>query len=87
LIALLFALWGGWVLATPRDFRLRRTDALLFVTGALSALAAFLAPAWQLLGGDATALRDWIPGSFLWPLYLVGLAVMAAALLRVVRVR
>ncbi len=87
LIALLFTLWGGWVLATPRDLRLRRTDALLFVTGALSALAAFLSPAWPLLGGDATALRGWVPGSFPWPLYLAGLAVMAAALLRVARVR
>jgi hypothetical protein len=87
LIALLFALWGGWVLAMPRDLRLRRTDALLFVTGALLALAAFLAPAWPPLGSDATALRGWMPGSFLWPLYLVGLAVMAAALLRVARAK
>lgn len=87
LIALLFALWGGWVLARPRDLRLRRTDALLFAAGALLALAAFLAPAWPLLAGDATALRGWIPGTFAWPLYLVGLAVMATALVRMMRVR
>jgi len=87
LIALLFALWGGWVLATPRDLRLRRTDALLFVTGALLALAAFLAPAWPLLGGGAAAFQNWMPDTFAWPLFLAGLAVMAAALVRVVRVR
>ena len=87
LIALLFALWGGWVLARPRDLRLRRTDALLFAAGALLALAAFLTPAWPLLAGDATALRGWIPGTFAWPLYLVGLAVMATALVRMMRVR
>jgi len=87
LIALLFALWGGWVLATPRDLRVRWMDALLFAAGALLALAAFLAPAWPLLAGDATALRGWIPGTFAWPLYLVGLAVMATALVRMMRVR
>ena len=87
LIALLFALCGGWVLATPRDLRVRWMDALLFAAGALLALAAFLAPAWPLLAGDATALRGWIPGTFAWPLYLVGLAVMATALVRMMRVR
>lgn len=87
LIALLFALWGGWVLARPRDLRLRRTDALLFAAGALLALAAFLAPAWPLLAGGATALHGWRPGTFVWPLYLVGLAVMATALVRMLRVR
>jgi hypothetical protein len=87
LIALLFALWGGWVLATPRELRLRPVDAQLFVAGALSALASFLAPAWPQLAGGATALRGWMPGSFLWPLYGIGLVVIASALLRVVRVR
>jgi hypothetical protein len=85
LIALLFALWGGWTLATPAELRLRRADALLFVIGALLALATFFAPAWPLLAGDTTALRGWMPGTFAWPLYLVGLAIMAAALLRAVR--
>jgi len=32
-------------------------------------------------------LRCWILGTFAWPLYLGGLAVMAAALVRVARVR
>lgn len=87
LIALLFALWGGWVLATPRDLRLRWADAPLFVAGALLALASFLAPAWPLLTGGAAALHGWLPDAFFWPLYAAGLVVMATALLRVVRVR
>ncbi|HJW81274.1 MAG TPA: hypothetical protein VJ396_03435 [Acidiferrobacterales bacterium] len=85
LIALLFALWGGWALAAPDGLRLRRTDALLFVTGALLALASFLAPAWPLLAGGAAALHGWVPGTFAWPLYGAGLAGMAVALLRMVR--
>ena len=83
LIALLFALWGGWTLATPAELRLRRSDALLFVTGTLLALASFLAPAWPLLAGGAAAFHGWTPGTFAWPLYLAGLAFMATALLRV----
>ena len=87
LIALLFTFWGGWTLATPHELRLRPTDALLFVAGALLALAAFLAPAWPLLTGGAAAFHDWMPGTFAWPLYGAGLAGMAVALLRVVRAR
>jgi hypothetical protein len=83
LIALWFTLWGGWVLTTPRELHLRRTEALLFVTGALLALASFLSPAWPLLAGGATALHGWMPGTFAWPLYLAGLAGMATAQVRV----
>ena len=87
LIALLFTFWGGWTLATPRELRLPPTDALLFVAGALLALAAFLAPAGPLLAGGAAAFHHWMPGTFAWPLYGAGLAGMAVALLRVVRTR
>ena len=86
LIALLFALWGGWALATPAELRLRRADALLFVTGALLSLTSFLAPAWPLLAGGAAALHSWTPGTFAWPLFLAGLAIMATVLVRMVRV-
>jgi hypothetical protein len=87
LIALLFTIWGGWTLATPRELRLRPADALLFVAGALLALAAFLAPAWPLLTVGAAAFHGWTPDTFAWPLYAIGLVVMASALIRVVRVR
>jgi hypothetical protein len=85
LIALLFTLWGGWALATPRELHLRRADALLFVTGALLALASFLTPAWPLLAGGAAAFHSWRPDTFAWSLFLAGLAVMATALVRIVR--
>ncbi|HJX18524.1 MAG TPA: hypothetical protein VJ437_10040 [Acidiferrobacterales bacterium] len=87
LIALLFAIWGGWVLATPDELRIRPANALLFVAGALLALVAFLAPAWPLLTGGAAAFHDWMPGAFAWPLYAAGLTGMAVALLRIVRAR
>lgn len=87
LIALLFAFWGGWALSTPAELRLRWTDGLLFVAGALLAVASFVAPTWPLLSGGAAAFQNWMPDSFAWPLYSVGLAVMASALLRVVRGR
>jgi hypothetical protein len=87
LIALLFTLWGGWVLATARALHLRRVDAQQFVAGALCALASFLAPAWPQLAGGTTALRGWMPGTFVWPLYAIGLVVMASALIRAVRMR
>jgi hypothetical protein len=87
LIALLFALWGGWALVSRDELRLRREDTLLFVAGALLALASFLAPAWLLLAGGAATLRDWEPGTFAWPLYGTGFAGMAIALLRTVRAR
>jgi len=85
LIALLFTLWGGWALATPAELRLRWANALLFVTGAMLALASFLAPAWPLLAGGAAALHGWLPDTFAWSLYGAGLAGMAVALLRMVR--
>jgi len=85
LIALLFAFWGGWALGSPRELRLRPADVLLFVAGALLALAAFLAPAWPLLAGGAAAFHGWMPSIFFWPLYGAGLTGMAVALLQVAR--
>jgi len=85
LIALLFVFWGGWALTTPHELRLRSTDGMLFVAGALLALAAFLTPAWPLLAGGTAAFHGWMPDTFAWPLYLVGIAVMATALVRVMR--
>jgi hypothetical protein len=88
LIAALFVGWGGWTLAAAeRTFRLRAADVTLFVVGALLALAAFLLPAAPLLAGGTEAFRGWTPGSFSWWLYVPGLALMAASLLRVCRTR
>ena len=81
LIAALFVLWGGWLLAaTEAALRLRATHAGLFALGTLLALAAFLLPAWPLLAGGTAAFRGWIPGAFAWWLYVPGLAFMTAGL-------
>lgn len=87
LIAALFALWGGWVLADGRALRPHTTDLAGFAAGTLLALIAFLAPAWPLLAGGEAAFRGWRPGSFPWALYAPGLALIAAALWRVGRKR
>lgn len=81
-IAALFVLWGGRVLGTARSPRLDRWAALLFVTGCLLALGAFLAPAWPLLAGGEAAFRGWMPGAFPWAAYLAGLALLGAGLWR-----
>jgi hypothetical protein len=86
LIALQFVVWGGWTLAaTEATIQLRAANAALFVLGMLLALAAFLLPAWPLLSGGAEAFRGWMPGFFSWGLYVPGLVLMAAGLLRSAR--
>jgi hypothetical protein len=82
LIALLFTLWGGWVLAGAQVPRWTRGDVLLFLAGAMLGLAAFLAPAWPLLSGGAAAFRDHAPDTFSWLAHGLGLGAMAAALFR-----
>ena len=81
LIAVLFVLWGGWTLTASR---VRPTvparSIVLFLSGTLLALAAFLLPAWPLLAGGTAAFRGWTPGAFAWWLYVPGLAFMTAGL-------
>jgi hypothetical protein len=82
LIALLFTLWGGWMLAGTRAPRWTRGNLLLFVAGAALGLGAFLAPGGWLLPGGEAAFRGYLPAAFAWPLFLAGFAAMAAGLLR-----
>jgi hypothetical protein len=82
LIALLFTLWGGLVLAGKREPRWTRGNMLLFMAGAVLGLVAFLAPAWPLLPGGEAAFRGYTPDGFAWPLFLPGFAAMAVALLQ-----
>ena len=53
--------------------------------GALLALYVFMADALRVAGGGETALRDLLPESFNWPLFLVALALMAAPVADVLR--
>lgn len=83
LIALLFVLWGGWVLLQVREVRFGRGPTLLFILGVLLALAAFLLPALPLVIAGEEAFRHYRPGQFPWPFYLAGYLLMAASLWRV----
>jgi hypothetical protein len=87
LIAAVFTLWGGWVLAGGHTPRPQTVDLVGFLIGTLLALAAFLAPAWPLLAVGEEAFRGWQPVTFLWVLYTPGLALMTAALWRAARHR
>lgn len=83
LIALLFVLWGGWTLvANAVRGNLPAHSIVLFVTGTVLALAAFLLPAWPLLAGGSEAFRGYVPGGFPWGLHFAGVALMTAGLLR-----
>ncbi len=84
-IALLFVLWGGWVLTIPRAPRWRARRIALLLAGALLALAAFLAPGAALLPQGAEGFRGYTPGAFAWWLFLPGLAAMTAALIATLR--
>lgn len=80
LVALLFTAWGAAIISGTRRPHWTRGDTLWFGGGSLLGLTAFLAPAWPLLAGGAAAFRDFVPDSFSWPLFLSGLAAMAAGL-------
>lgn len=82
-IALLFVLWGGWVLQMDRAVRFTRGTTLLFMLGVLLALVAFLLPALPLLGEGEEAFRHFQPDEFPWRFYLIGYLLMVVGLWRV----
>ncbi|MEM7477046.1 MAG: hypothetical protein AAF483_18840 [Planctomycetota bacterium] len=76
LIALLFMVWGGWAMSTPREVCFTKRSTLVFVLGALFGLVAFMQPP---LTVEPDALIDYVPGTFWWPLYGVSVSMMALA--------
>ena len=80
LAALLFALWGGLVLASGTEAIVPRRAALLAIAGLTLMLASFLEPALPLLGQPAEAAARFVPSRFLWAVYLPGAALLAAGL-------
>jgi len=84
LIALLFVVWGGWILTSSNEVRFSRGTAVLFVVGALLALVSFLLPATPLLLEGEEAFRGYQPGDFLWSLFISGYILMAIGLWRIV---
>jgi len=85
LIALLFVVWGAWVIVTGARVNYSRTYVLLFMTGALLALFAFLLPAAPLLLQGEAAFLHFQPHGFLWWWYAAGLLLMAMSLLQLAR--
>lgn len=77
LIALLFVLWGGWVLLSTRTYRFTPLAGVLFVTGTLLALAAFLQPGAALLPQGPEGFRSYLPGTFWWWIFIPGLLLMS----------
>jgi hypothetical protein len=79
-VALLFALWGGGVLAREEATGVPRRAALLAAAGLSLVLASFLEPALPLLGASAAAAGRFVPSRFLWAAFLPGAALLAAGL-------
>lgn len=82
LVALLFAIWGGWVLARNTDARLSRKSAVLFVAGSSFVLASFLSPAFPLLSGGEDAFQGYRPDGFPWIVFVPGYLMMVTGLCR-----
>ena len=83
-IALMFALWGGWLFWMDGEPELDKGGIFLFIVGAVLALVAFLQPAVPLLlSGNVERVRQFVPGGFWWWLYIPGIVLMAWGLLRV----
>ena len=84
LIALLFVIWGSWVLISSNEIRFTRNTSLLFIVGTLLALVAFLLPALPLLLEGEEAFRGYQPDDFRWSLFIPGYMLMAISLWRIV---
>lgn len=84
-IAILFVVWGGCVLGSPRAFQVTYLSATTFFLGAGLCISAFLQPALPLLAQGITAFKAFLPGEFWWGLFLAGYLLMAAALFQILR--
>jgi len=83
LIALLFVMWGFWVLSSKRDFHLKGWNLALFVLGAAVGLLTFLQPATSFaLEFGKAALSEYVPGEFWWWMFIPSYLLMATGLAR-----
>ena len=81
LIALLFAVWGGYVLLTHRDLKLRALPVIIFIIGALIGLAVFLLPSLSVvLKKGIQGLRDYNPTEFPWWAFITAYILMAVSM-------
>lgn len=86
-VALLFAVWGAWALATEARPGFRLISGILFVAGAALVLAAFLSPGFPLIARGVEGFRDYRPETFNWGIFVPGYLAMLLGLIRTVRDR
>jgi hypothetical protein len=84
LIALLFTLWGAWIILSKNSHRFSRVTMVIFITGAGAGLTSFLLPGFGLLPGGEEAFRGYQPGTFHWMIFIIGLVMMSYALLKII---
>lgn len=81
LIALLFMIWGAWVLGSPYRLEFTRIGVAVFAIGAIIGLVAFMQPAASVTlqtGPEGLEkLSQYVPGKFWWWLYIPSLLLMA----------
>lgn len=90
LISLLMIAWGTLATQTAPDVPSRRSNGKLWalnLTGVALALYVFMADALRVVDGGERALREVLPVSFNWPLFLVALGLMAVPVASVLRPR
>ena len=78
--ALLFALWGGGVLAAEAETEIPRRAWRLAIAGLTLMLGSFLEPALPLVGQSAMVAAQFVPSRFMWAAYLPGAALLASGL-------
>lgn len=84
-IAILMVAGGVRILVSTRISGFDLIGMLLLISGVLICLASFLLPAWPLLEQGEVAFKNYMPGSFSWPVYISGYALMAGGLWTVVQ--
>ncbi|WP_455223414.1 hypothetical protein [Kaarinaea lacus] len=85
IIAFLFTIWGGWILANEQNPYFGKLPLSLFITGTFLVLATFLWPGAMLLEGGEAAFDGYLPDSFPWIIYSVGLLAMTAGMIASLR--
>jgi hypothetical protein len=80
LIALMFVVWGAWMLYQKPHARFTSVSTTLFTLGMGLTLATFLLPGAALLPGGTDAFRNFRPADFSWFLFAVGYLLMLVGL-------
>ena len=83
LIALMFVVWGAWILHQKTNLRFTWIPTTLITIGIALSLATFLLPGAHLLPGGTGAFRNFEPTEFSWFLFGIGYLLMLAGLWRI----